>query len=106
MHDIQVDDQNSQKVEIHICAAQKGMKENPLLRRERTFELDNSNTIFSKELKELNNENRKSMAVNLAIQVSESGNKKDITELTKAGWMLEGSRTSSGTKTSSTSELG
>jgi hypothetical protein len=55
---------------------------------------------------ELNNENRKSIAVNPTIQVSELGNKKDITELTKVGWMLEGSRTSSGTKTSSTSELG
>ena len=87
---MQVDDQNNHKV----CTAQKELN------------INNPNSIFSRELKELKNENRKSVLINPTIQVSESGNKKNVTEMTKVGWMLEGSMTSSGTKTSSTSELG
>ena len=108
---MQVDDQNNQKVDLQICTAQKEsctikMKDKPVLRREQTFEKDNSNSIFSKETKELKNENRKYMPINQTITVSESGNKKTMKEITKVGWMLEGSRISSEMQTSSDLKLG
>ena len=111
LNDMQVDDQNNQKVDLQICTAQKEsctikMKDKPVLRREQTFEQDNSNSIFSKETKELKNENRKYMPINQTLTVSESGNRKAMKEITKVGWMLEGSRISSEMQTSSDLKLG
>ena len=64
--------------------------EKPILRREKTFDLEHS-SILSKELKLMKKQNRKSMPVNLTIPIIDSDENE---EKVRNGWMIEDSQKS------------
>ena len=64
--------------------------EKPILRREKTFDLEHS-SLLSKELKLMKKQNRKSMPVNLTIPIIDSDENE---EKVRNGWMIEDSKKS------------
>ena len=70
--------------------ANSDSSEKPILRREKTFDLEHS-SILSKELKLMKKQNRKSMPVNLTIPIIDSNENE---EKVRNGWMIEDSKKS------------
>ena len=65
--------------------ANSDSSEKPILRREKTFDLEHS-SLLSKELKLMKKQNRKSMPVNLTIPIIDSDENE---EKVRNGWMIE-----------------
>jgi len=64
----------------------------PILRRERTFDLDSGSSIVNKELKALKKQNRKSMPVHLTIPIIDPVSVESIKDHEQVGWMMEDSK--------------
>ena len=95
MQNTKVDDQNKPQGNSKLSTTQAESlvsTDRPILRRERTFDLESSTSIVNKELKALKKQNRKSMPVHLTVPVIDSSN----VEKEKVGWMVEDSKISSG----------
>jgi hypothetical protein len=77
----------------------------PVLRRERTFNLDSESSIVNKELRAYKKQNRKSMPVNLTVPIIDPGNIPSIEERGKVGWMVDDNKVSSEKEISASADL-
>ena len=68
--------------------SQSNSNEKPILRREKTFDLEHS-SVLNKELKLTKKQNRKSMPVNITIPIIDS---EENEEKVRNGWMVEDPR--------------
>ena len=66
----------------------------PVLRRERTFNLDSESSIVNKELRAHKKQNRKSMPVNLTVPIIEPRSMPYTEETGKVGWMVDNNKDS------------
>eukprot|EP00092_Neocalanus_flemingeri_P049575 GFUD01057017.1.p1 GENE.GFUD01057017.1~~GFUD01057017.1.p1 ORF type:complete len:654 (+),score=166.81 GFUD01057017.1:99-1964(+) len=95
MQKTQVIDQIKPKGNQKLSGTQAELNEltdKPILRRERTFDLDSGSSIVNKELKALKKQNRKSMPVHLPVPIINSEKVEYNQENENVGWMGEDSK--------------
>ena len=77
----------------------------PVLRRERTFNLDSESSIVNKELRAHKKQNRKSMPVNLTVPIIDPGNIQSKEERGKVGWMVDDNKVYSEKEVTASADL-